>query len=94
MLLNILGMVETHNLMANRTVIQSQKGLRIIWARFYHRPHENQPFRTIAQFMLIDAIPKEDSQDLQIILNLPHPFDEGSANQAFSKDWYLGEEWN
>ena len=34
MLLNILGMVETHNLMVNRTVIQNQKGLRIIWARF------------------------------------------------------------
>ena len=65
-----------------------------MWARFYHRPHENQPFGTIAQFMLIDAIPKEDSQDLPMILNFPHPFDKGSVSQAFSKDWYLGEEWN
>ena len=53
-------------------------------------PLSTNPFGKLARFSPIDAIPKKDSNDLRIILNLSYPFEEGSVNQAVSKDHYLG----
>ena len=58
----------------------------IIW------PFQDNPFGASARFLPLDAIPKCDSEDLRIILNLSYPFEDGSMNQAIDKDFFLGEQ--
>ena len=53
-------------------------------------PLKFNPFGEAARFSPIDAIPKKDSTDLRIILNLSHPFHAESVNEAIDKDSYLG----
>ena len=53
-------------------------------------PMNSNPFGKIAHFPPIDAIPKKDSEDVRIILNLSHPFEAGSVNHAVSKEKYFG----
>ena len=40
----------------------------------------------------LDAIPKRDSEDLRIIMNLSFPHDQDSVNAALDKDMYLGKQ--
>ena len=54
-------------------------------------PFETNPLGLDARFSPLDAIPKKDSDDLQIIMNLSHPFEGGSVNNAINKDHYMGE---
>ena len=94
--------VETHDLKQDSTLPKNQKEARdnigkvVDYLKDEIRncsilgPLLVSPFDKVACFSPIDAIPKKDSSDLRIILNLSHPFDEGSVNQAVSKDHYLG----
>ena len=45
-----------------------------------------------ARFSPLDAIPKKDSVDLRIIMNLSYPHDETSVNAALDKDKFLGRD--
>ena len=47
-----------------------------------------------SRFSPLDAIPKKDTLDLRIIMNLSHPFGKDSINAANDKDNYLGKETN
>ena len=53
-------------------------------------PFVSNPFCTNALISPIDAIPKKDSNDLRIILNLSHPDGGNSINNAVDKSEYLG----
>ena len=44
-----------------------------------------------AKFSPLDAIPKRDSEDLRIIMNLSYPHDQSSVNSAMDKNVYLGK---
>ena len=55
-------------------------------------PLVGRPFGHKFKMSPIDAIPKRDSAEKHIILNLSHPDDSGSVNGAVSKDVYLGHE--
>ena len=48
------------------------------------------PLEEDARFSPLDAIPKKDSQDLCIIMNLPYPEEGSSINEAIDKNYYLG----
>ena len=54
-------------------------------------PFKRNPFGRDARFSPIDAIPKRDSEDMRIIINLSHPFSKGSVNASIQKDKYLGK---
>ena len=43
-------------------------------------PFEENPFGEEACFSPLDAIPKKDSDDLRIIMNLSYPFEQDSVN--------------
>ena len=47
-----------------------------------------------AKFLPLDAIPKKQTDELRIIMNLSYPHDESVVNAGVSKDMYLGEEVN
>ena len=53
-------------------------------------PLVGTPFGTEIKISPIDAIPKKDSDEKRVILNLSHPDSGDSVNEAVSKDWYLG----
>ena len=40
----------------------------------------------------MDTVKKKDSDDLRVILNLSHPFEEGSVNHSISKNTYLDQD--
>ena len=54
-------------------------------------PFAKNPFGKKARFSPIDAIPKKDSDDIRIILNLSYPVKLGSVNEAMQKDWFRGK---
>ena len=54
-------------------------------------PFKENPLGKHARFSPLDAIPKKESQDLRIIMNLSFPHDGSSINVAISKDSYLEE---
>ena len=56
-------------------------------------PFEANPFDASARISPLDAIPKKESDDLRIILNLSYP-PHKSVNDAIDKDWFLGEATN
>ena len=55
-------------------------------------PFKTNPFGKDARFSPIDTRPKRDSSDLRIILNLSHPFEEGSVNESINKERYVDGE--
>ena len=56
-------------------------------------PFSKSPFGNGTRISPIDAIPKKDSTDLRVILNLSYPPDSDlSLNDAVDKDSYLGKE--
>ena len=52
-------------------------------------PFDKNPLGMEARFSPLDAIPKKDSVDLRVILNLSYPPEAGSVNQAIDKDKFL-----
>ena len=54
-------------------------------------PLTNKPFGKKFKVSPIDAIPKRDSVEKRIILNLSHPDEGGSVNEMVSKEMYLNE---
>ena len=56
-------------------------------------PFKDNPFGGKARISPIDAIPKKDTDDKHVILNLSHP-DGRSVNDAIDKDTYLGQPTN
>ena len=57
-------------------------------------PFQESPFGDSARYSPLDAIPKRESAEFRVILNLSFPFEGGSVNDAISKDSYQGEEVN
>ena len=57
-------------------------------------PFDANPFGTSARFSPLDAIPKKESDDLRYILNLSHPFESGSVNEAVPGQIYMDQEVN
>ena len=55
-------------------------------------PFVVNPMGKEARFSPLDAIPKKDSQDLRIIMNLSFPEQGGSVNSAVNKNSYLGKD--
>ena len=55
-------------------------------------PFDSNPFGRSARISPIDAIPKKNTDDLRIILNLSYPPNEQALNEAVDKDTYLGRE--
>ena len=53
-------------------------------------PFVKNPFGPAARISPLGTRPKRDSDDLRIILNLSHPFAEGSVNHSINKDKFLG----
>ena len=94
--------IETTNLMELHSIPENQKGAREnfesltdyvskeLAQKSILGPFSKNPFGKAARFSPIDAIPKKDSEDKRIILNLSFPPEGGSVNDAVSKDTYLG----
>ena len=57
-------------------------------------PFNSDPFRKEARFLPLDSIPKRDSHERRVILNLSYPPEGSSVNDAVSKDLYLGKPTN
>ena len=57
-------------------------------------PFKESPFGKDARYSPLDAIPKKDSAEFRIILNLSYPFEGDSVNDAIAKDSYMGEDVN
>ena len=57
-------------------------------------PFAENPFNTDIRLSLLDAIPKRDSDELRIILNLSYLPEQGSVNEACNKSRYLGKPMN
>ena len=55
-------------------------------------PFSKNPFRRHTRISPLDTRPKKDSLELRIILNLSHPFKEGTVNHSISKDNYASGE--
>ena len=55
-------------------------------------PFNENPLCSDIRLSPIDAIPKKDSDDLRIIMNLSHPQEGGSVNDGIDKHKYLGQE--
>ena len=55
-------------------------------------PFLTNPLGKNAKFSPLDAIPKRDSDDLRIIMNLSYPHNQSSVNASMSKDNYLGQQ--
>ena len=55
-------------------------------------PFRKNPFGKFARFSPLDAIPKKDSDDLRIILNLSHPFQGDSVNSSIGKESFVMQE--
>ena len=55
-------------------------------------PFCSNPLGKEAKFSPLDAIPKRDSSDLRVIMNLSYPHDDSAVNAGLDKDYYLGEE--
>ena len=51
-------------------------------------PFTKNPFGKFARISPLDTRPKKDTDELRIILNLSHPFEEGSVNHSISKETY------
>ena len=54
-------------------------------------PFKRNPFGKEARISPLDTIPKKDSDDLRVIINLSHPFKGDSVNNSIDKDTFLGE---
>ena len=54
-------------------------------------PFRKNPFGPAARISPLNAIPKKDSDDLRIILNLSHPFKKDSVNHSISKEMFCGK---
>ena len=97
--------IEVNNLMINPAVPINQKGalessaelLDYINTEISNRsvigPFNINVFGNSSRISPIDAIPKKDSDEKRIILNLSHPPDGTSVNDAVSKDQYLGKRY-
>ena len=57
-------------------------------------PFDQNPFGADARISPVDAIPKKDSEELRIILNLSYPIKSGSVNAALDKNVYQGQKIN
>ena len=55
-------------------------------------PFHTNPFGKQARISPLDTRPKKDSEDLRVILNLSHPWKEGSVNNSISKTRFLGKD--
>ena len=55
-------------------------------------PFIHNPFGKIARFSPLDAIPKKESDDMRIILNLSHPFEGGLVNSSINNEIYQEDE--
>ena len=55
-------------------------------------PFKDNPLGGQARFSPLDAIPKRDSDEMRIIMNLSYPHDETSVNSRLDKHLFLGEE--
>ena len=52
-------------------------------------PFDNNPLGAGARFSPLDALPKKDSDDIRVILNLSYPVGGPSVNAACDKKYYL-----
>ena len=57
-------------------------------------PFKSNPLGPEAKFSPLDAIPKRDSSELRIIMNLSYPHDVSSVNASMSKDEFRGAPTN
>ena len=95
--------IEVENLTKNRSRPPNQKGACTNLAKLKAYVEEeiangavigpflDNPFGDAARFSPLDAIPKKDSEELRIIMNLSYPDNSTSVNAAIDKDSYLGK---
>ena len=95
--------VETEHLIESDTIPPNQQGARNnpgdldkyisdeLSQKSIIGPFSENMFGKTARFSPIDAIPKKDTTEKRVIINLSHP-DGTSVNDAISKDKYLGVE--
>ena len=78
---------------AKKNVKEVREYLRKEWERgSLIGPFTKNPFGKFARISPLDTRPKKDSEELRIILNLSHPFEEGSVNQSIDKITYTNGE--
>ena len=53
-------------------------------------PFNFNPFGKFARFSPLDAIPKRDSEEKRVILNLSHPFKGDLVNSSITNELYAG----
>ena len=54
-------------------------------------PFKSNPLGVDAHFSPLDVIPKRDSDDIRVIMNLSYPHDDTAVNAGLCKDQYLGK---
>ena len=98
--------IETENVQVNNSVPTNQKGAREhpeelkqyvnseLKQKSIIGPFMDNPWDNKTRISPIDTRPKRDSPELRVILNLSHPFEQGSVNEAINKDYYLGKDTN
>ena len=69
--------------------IESEKSRGSIIGPFQHNPLGEE-----ARFSPLDAIPKRDSDDLRVLMNLSYPHDDSTVNASLDKHLFLGEQVN
>ena len=94
--------LNAHNTEVNEEVLCKQKGARTHpeEIREYLRkelemgsiigPFLENPFGKVARFSPLDTRPKKDTDELRVILNLSHPFEQGSVNSSINTEVYAG----
>ena len=55
-------------------------------------PFKKKPFGKFARFSHLDTVPKKESKEMRIILNLSHPFEGDSGNASIDKTVFANSE--